>query len=89
MVFYQTWEKAFLKCVQSNRQTYPHMDRDETIKLNHHLYYCSRGLERPMVVARGKLGRKIENPDFQNDYVTTKNFSNPDEALSYIEPLEV
>ena len=42
-----------------------------------------------MVVARGKLGRKIENPDFQNDYVTTKNFSNPDEALSYIEPLEV
>ena len=59
------------------------------IKLNHHLYYCSRGLERPMIVARGKLGREIENPDFQNDYVTTKVFSNPDEALSYIEPLEV
>lgn len=57
--------------------------RKSSIALNHHLYYCSHGLQRAQVLFRDTLRQPIEDPDFENDYVQTKTFSAPEDGLQY------
>lgn len=54
-----------------------------SVALNHHLYYCSKGLKRAEVLYRGAMVRSFESPDFANDYVRIKQFSDVSEAMSY------
>lgn len=53
------------------------------IELNHHLYYCSHGLKRAELLYRGRMTRSFEKPDFANDYVRIKRFTDVSDALSY------
>ena len=62
---------------------------DSSIELNYHVYYCSKGLQRPEIIYRGQMQRPIEKPDFSNDYVTLKCFPSVEEALLYFCDLEV
>lgn len=59
------------------------------IELNHHLYYCSKGLHRAELLYCGEMKRALDAPDFENDYVRIKRFTDPAEALSYFCDLEV
>lgn len=52
------------------------------IALNHHMYYCSKGLKRAETVVKGHLSKEFE-PDFANDYVAIKSFKSLDEALAF------
>lgn len=54
-----------------------------SIELNYHLYYSSKGLRRAEVIYRGPMTHRIENPDFENEYLAIKQFSSPEEALPY------
>lgn len=54
-----------------------------SVELNHHLYYCSKGLKRAEVLYRGAMMRSFENPDYANNYVRIKSFSNAWEAMMY------
>ena len=54
-----------------------------SIELNHHLYYCSKGLKRATLLYRGEMRRSFEAPDCENDFVRVKHFNDPSEALSY------
>lgn len=60
-----------------------------SIELNHHLYYCSKGLHRVELLYKGEMLRSFADPDFENDYVRIKRFSDVSEALSYFCDLEV
>lgn len=60
-----------------------------SIELNYHLYYCSKGLRRAELLYRGDITRPLSDPDFENDYVRIKRFSDVSEALSYFCDLEV
>lgn len=62
---------------------------DSSIALNHHVYYCSKGLKRAEIIYRGELKQTLENPDFENDYVRTKWFSSAEDALPYLTDTEV
>lgn len=62
---------------------------ESSIELNHHLYYCSKGLRRAELLYRGDITRPLADPDFENDYVRVKRFSDMSEALSYFCDLEV
>ena len=53
------------------------------IALNHHLYYCSKGLKRSELLYSGEMKRNLDHPDFSNDYVRIKCFSSAEEALPY------
>lgn len=57
--------------------------RQSSIELNHHLYYCSQGLQRAQVIHQGPMLQSIEDPDFESEYVTIKQFSSLEEALPY------
>lgn len=57
--------------------------RQSSVELNHHLYYCSKGLQRAQLIHQGPLLRPIEDPDFENQYTAIKQFSSPEEALPY------
>lgn len=59
------------------------------IELNHHLYYCSKGLRRAELLYRGTVRCGLEEPDFENDYVQTKSFSDASEPMLYFCDLEV
>ena len=59
-----------------------------SIELNHHVYYCSHGLNRGERVYSGEIKRQIEAPDFANDYVRIKTFSSAEEALIHFCDLE-
>lgn len=50
------------------------------IELNHHMYYCSKGLKRAETVIKGHLTQEFE-PDFYNDYVAIKSFDSLDDAI--------
>lgn len=54
-----------------------------SIELNHHLYYCSKGLRRPELEYTGDMLRAFDSPDFENDFVRVKRFNNLSEAMSY------
>lgn len=54
-----------------------------SIELNHHLYYCSKGLQRAQLIYKGPLLQSIDDPDFENKYLAIKQFSSPEEALPY------
>lgn len=43
-----------------------------------HLYYCSQGLEKSLLMKRGSLNCEFSNPDFENDYVKIKWFKDID-----------
>lgn len=53
-------------------------------ELNAHMYYCSHGLNRAVIMAKQLMHREIDSPTFSNDYVTVKDFYNEDEALNYL-----
>lgn len=59
-----------------------------SIEFHHHLYYCSLGLQRAEVVLREPMIRNIENPDFENDFVRTKNLKCFNDALPYFCEME-
>lgn len=61
---------------------------DSSIELNHHVYYCSKGLQRATTVYRGELKQPLDDPDFVNEYVRTKWLSSAEEALPYLTDLE-
>lgn len=54
-----------------------------SIALNHHIYYSSKNLKRAEELYRGELRQNIEQPDFENEYIRTKNFSDISEAIKY------
>lgn len=53
-----------------------------SVGLNNHLYYCSKGLLRAERIRKGYLVKQFE-PDFANDFVAVKTFTNISEALAY------
>lgn len=53
------------------------------IDLNDHLYYCSKGLKRAEVIYKSHLRKDLIKPDFENEYVKTKNVTTYEEAISY------
>lgn len=53
----------------------------ESSRLNQKLYLCSHGLKRSEIVCRGALFQSFE-PDFVNEYVASKTFTNVDDAVS-------
>ena len=59
-----------------------------SIELHHHVYYCSKGLRRAEIVMREPMIKNIENPDFENDYVRTKNLGSFLEELPYFCEME-
>lgn len=59
-----------------------------SIELNHHLYYCSKGLLRPEVLYQGEMQRPLDSPDYANDFVRTKDFNDLSEAMSYFCDME-
>lgn len=62
--------------------------QQSSIELNHHIYYCSKGLRRAEVIFRGDVRRELEAPDFENEYVHIKSFSSVEEAALYFCDLE-
>ena len=57
--------------------------QQSSIELNHHLYYCSKGLQRAQLIFQGQIVQPIEDPDFENEYLSIKQFSRLEEALPY------
>lgn len=49
-------------------------------ELNAHAFYASKGLNESQVVARDLFNREISNPDYKNDYVACKWFSDAESA---------
>lgn len=56
--------------------------QDSSVALNHHVYYASKGLARATLIHRGDMKENFE-PDFENDYVRIKHFTNAEDALPY------
>lgn len=52
------------------------------IELNHHFYYCSKGLNRAEIIHQGKLIQDLEE-DFANEYVKIKIVRTLEEAKKY------
>lgn len=48
--------------------------------LNAHMYYCSKGLQKAELLLVAPMKRGLENPDFENEYVKVKNFTDYEEA---------
>lgn len=63
--------------------------QNSSIELNHHLYYCSKGLKRAELIYKGEMKKNFEKPDFENDYVRIKAFPSIEEAMPYFCDLEV
>lgn len=59
-----------------------------SIELDHHVYYCSKGLQRPELIFRGDIRRELNDPDFENEYVHIKTFSSAEAAAFYFCDLE-
>lgn len=57
---------------------------ESALRLNQKLYFCSVGLNRSLVLCRGHIGERFE-PDFSNEYVAIKAYSDPEEALQLFE----
>lgn len=55
---------------------------ESRIELNHHVYYASQNLRRAETICRAPILYPFE-PDYQNDYVRVKHFTNAPEALQY------
>lgn len=51
--------------------------------LNAKMYYCTKNLNRSVVIHRDFLEKAIENPDYENEYVSVKIFENLEDAFSY------
>ena len=47
------------------------------------LYYSSKGLKRAEVIHQGHLTKDLENPDFENQYVKRKHFTDFDEVMDH------
>jgi hypothetical protein len=53
------------------------------IGINEHMYYCSQGLKRAVIIYRGQLKRDFV-PDFENNYVKIKRFTNINDGMFYL-----
>ena len=94
-----TWEKyadkfgyADIELIQSKDAAsayiskYITKDLISSVKeLNAHAFYASKGLKSSEIIHQGAVLKIIENPTYENDYVSVKWFKDVAKALQYFE----
>lgn len=61
-------------------------DLQRSVKeLNSHMYYASKGLKRAELVCKGVMSKSIDEPKYENDYVSVSYCDSLDEAFQYFD----